>query len=293
MFEDCRQLLISFSLHVSNSPTGYRFVLQDLLYHFPAVRVLKLTGDHLPLLGRLPAPEKLRKMRINFILPYEPINMMKNRNQQVVPIVANFSELIQLGLGTVKARIAAFGVKALSPDRNIDEATMRYLTGVNWSESFARHPLASLEDVSVSTLNSWTINLLANCAATCRTLTILQLTDDSKPVKELLRERAAGGGEALRNVTDLTIEHFTCELDTCQILALTPSLETLRFSVTPREVDVCVSDVKCPLRALTKVIFDESECFHEGLRLGWLRSIRRMASHAGLKIYKNGCQLNV
>lgn len=289
-FDQCRHLMIRFDCRIARDGTPlvgpYRFVLPDFLRHFPAVKYLTLSGDHLPLLGELPAPQLLKKLKLNYEVPREvsTFSLAALLNTSVFPNSFDLSQLQELTFITRDKVIFKTGQASFFPGSRVDEITLDILTGVNWLDSVNSHPLTSLQSVSTPQIAYWHIDLLTSCAATCRSLTLEELTDE-EAVDEL-RKRLPGG--QLPSLTGLKIDGFTSETLTSKLLSMTPSIETLRTGIMSNFLKGDVCDLEHPLRALTELEVDDPQ--HK-LRLDWLRSIRRKASPEGLKIIFNGFEL--
>lgn len=283
-FEACELLEVSFGLEKIGDPAvEYSRLLPGLLRHFPSVTDLALNGAHLSLLGRLPAPQKVKNVSLNYYLTLGGTNTRQNP-QLVLPII-DLKHIKELEIGVHPH--APVGLQFVWRELNYsaDEMRMRCLTGVNWSESLARHPPGRLAVIKLPQLTSWNLDLLARCVPTCRSLTIKVFYAGN------LNQWTAGQFPCL---TNLTIERFVSERDVCSLLALTPSLETLRLTLNQpnfvyRHVNV-VCDLDHPLRALTRLELTDQ---FGSLRHDWLRSIQHKASPAGLKILMNGQEMDL
>lgn len=170
-FSRCSQLEVHFSV-LQDPNLNYMYGLRTILKHFPVLERVKLTGDHLPLLSCLPAPERLKHLTLNVSYPGSCWSQI-----QLVPITVNFA-----GLETV-----CFAENSnLDTDQEINEDTMTMtrVTGVHWSSSLSRHPPGRLRQVTLGSLSRWNVMIFlasfkpASPSSPCHSLAINEMMSE-------------------------------------------------------------------------------------------------------------------
>lgn len=265
-FAQCTHLVIDFGALDLYGGT-YVCIMPNMLRHFPALEFLSMEGYHLPLLSQLPAPEKLKELKLDFwVGPY---------NMPLTPsIVVNFAQLETLSLAA----------EEIYPDVEDDSSYTR-LTGVRLLDSINEFRLPKFRELRLNYFSRFSVALLSNAEVvrTCRSLKFEDLTgelesDSIQNVKDLA-QRLPGG--RLPKVTYLSIETVHSEEELNEILKLTPELQVLRIVNDLADYEdhgELGQDLQCSLRSLTRLLLPKT------MRRGWIQSVADKASPTGVKV---------